>query len=188
MNAGRGAWHQGWLRGSGPAIGFQLWVPMPPGIEDGAALGQYVPPAEVPSLTIPGGEVKVLLGSLPGDEGCVESPVESHQDMNYFVVNLAPDHTWFYQPPPDHTVAWAYAFEGTPLIQQSPTARELLILEGTGAIDIFAPENSTQILIGTARPHEYPLFLGTSSIHTNAVSLAKGSAEIARIGAQLRDR
>ncbi len=185
MNAGGGAWHQGWLQGTGPAIGFQLWVPMPPGIEDGAALGQYVPPEEVPTLSIPGAEVKVLLGVMQSADDRVASPVDSHQDMNYFVVSLEPGRTWSYQPPSTHTVAWAFAFEGTPEIQRSPTVRELLVLEGSGDIEITASKQAARILIGTAKPHAFPLVLGPSSVHTNAASLAKAGAEIARIGAQI---
>lgn len=188
MNAGGGAWHQGWLQATGPAIGFQLWVPMPPGIEDGAALGQYIPPAQVPTLSIPGGEVKVLLGSLQNAENRIQSSIDSHQDMNYLVLSLEPGHTWSYQPPPAHTVAWAFAFEGTPIIQQSPTARELLILKGSGEVEITASEHPVRVLIGTAKPHAFPLVLGTSSVHTNTTSLIKGDAEINRIGAQIENR
>ena len=68
MNAGSGAWHQGRLQASGPSLGFQLWVPMPLDIEDGSAFGQYVPPEKVPPLGIPGGDGKVLLGSLESTE------------------------------------------------------------------------------------------------------------------------
>jgi len=74
MNAGLGAWHQGRLLGSGAAIGFQLWVPMPPGVENAAPQGQYVAPADVPSRSIPGGTVTVLLGKLGQDgKGAVQS-------------------------------------------------------------------------------------------------------------------
>ncbi len=54
MNAAGGAWHQGQLRGRGRATGFQLWVAMPPAIEDGEAVGQYVPPDQVPRLAVDG--------------------------------------------------------------------------------------------------------------------------------------
>jgi redox-sensitive bicupin YhaK (pirin superfamily) len=55
MNAGGGAWHQGSLMGSGRVTGFQLWVAMPPGVEDSASFGQYIPPADVALTPIPGG-------------------------------------------------------------------------------------------------------------------------------------
>ena len=188
MNAGGGAWHQGWLQGSGPSIGFQLWVPMPPDIEDGPAFGQYVPPEEVPSLDIPGGDVKVLLGSLENGIERIASPIESHQDMNYLVLSIETNHRWSYRPPPSHQIAWAFAFEGAPLIQGIETDRELLVLEGSGEIQIRAIDHPARVLIGTGRPHSFPLVRGPSSIHTNSVSLAKGKAAIDRIGAQIRRR
>ena len=39
MNAGGGAWHRGQMFGSGLVTGFQLWVPMPPGVEDAKPSG-----------------------------------------------------------------------------------------------------------------------------------------------------
>lgn len=188
MNAAGGAWHQGWLQGSGPSIGFQLWVPMPPNIEDGAAFGQYVPPEQVPFLAIPGGDVKVLLGSLESGEELIESPIDSHQDMNYLVLSLEKHHTWLYRPPPFHQIAWAFAFQGAPLIQGTATDRELLVLEGVGDIEIRATNGVARVLIGTGKPHLFPLVRGPSSIHTNIASLAKGKALIERIGARLQRR
>jgi redox-sensitive bicupin YhaK (pirin superfamily) len=186
MNAGRGAWHQGWLQGSGPAIGFQLWVPMPPGVEGGAALGQYVPPEDVPSIAIPGGNVKVLLGSMEHGSDRAHSPIESHQDMNYLVVSLDAHQQWHYEPPRAHTVAWAFAFDGKPFIQNVATRRELIVFEGSGAIEMRASSTPASILLGTAKPHPFPLILGASSVHTSADALAKGVAEIDRIGQILK--
>ena len=188
MNAGGGAWHQGWLQGSGPSIGFQLWVPLPPEIEDGCAFGQYVPPEKVPFLAIPGGDVKVLLGWLDSGKERIESPIDSHQDMNYLVLSLETNHTWSHRPPPPHSIAWAFAFQGAPLIQGIETDRELLVLEGSGEIEIRATGHPARVLIGTGKPHPFPLVRGASSIHTNSASLAKGKATIDRIGAQLQRR
>ena len=188
MNAAGGAWHQGWMQGTGPSIGFQLWVPMPPEIEDGSAFGQYVAPEEVPCLNIPGGEVKVLLGSLESGKDLIESPIDSHQDMNYLVLSLDTHQTWSYRPPPFHQIAWAFAFEGAPLIQESETDRELLVLEGSGEIKIRATDQPARVLIGTAKPHLFPLVRGPHSIHTNIASLAKGKTSIERIGAQIQRR
>jgi redox-sensitive bicupin YhaK (pirin superfamily) len=188
MNAGGGAWHQGYLMGSGPAIGFQLWVPMPPVLEDGPSIGRYIPPEQVASIKVAGGGVKVLLGALGDGEDSARSPINSHHDMNYLVVELEADALWRYEPPIAHDVAWAFAFEGKPLIQGIPTERELLVLEGSGAIDIAALKSPTRVLMGSAKRHAYPLVLGPSSIHTNRASLAKGLAQIERLGAALPRR
>jgi redox-sensitive bicupin YhaK (pirin superfamily) len=130
MNSGGGAWHQGTLMGQGHATGFQLWVPMPPGIEDGPSAGQYVAPQDV---------------------------------------------------------AWAFAFEGGPMVQGERTRRELLTFEqDAGDIEIAAGDENVRVLVGTARRHEHPLVLGPSSVHTSRESLARGLDRIREIGAGVR--
>ncbi len=186
MNAGRGAWHQGRLLGSGAAIGFQLWVPMPPGVENAAPHGQYLAPADVPSCSIPGGTVQVLLGRSGQDARSAHSPIVSHQDMNYFVLTLEAGGQWHYEPPALHEVGWAFVFEGTADVQGVSTERELLVFRGAGSIEFSARTGPVRLLIGTARPHPHPLVLGYSSVHTSESALAAGEAEIGRIGEALR--
>jgi redox-sensitive bicupin YhaK (pirin superfamily) len=189
MNAGGGAWHQGHLLGSGRATGFQLWVPMPPGVEDGPSVGQYVPPEAVPVVAIEGGAVKVLLGSLAtAGGGLVRSPIDARQDMNYFVLSLAEGASWHYQPPAGHELAWAFGFDGSPRIQGESAALQLLAFEpGAGAVEFAAPQGPVQVLLGSARRHAHPLVLGRSSVHTNTASLAAGEQRIREIGTQLRE-
>ena len=68
------AWHQGALLGHGEVIRFQLWVPMPPQIEDGPSLGQYVALHKVPVVEFDGGRVRVLLGSFGDGAAAVVTP------------------------------------------------------------------------------------------------------------------
>lgn len=187
MNAGGGAWHQATLLGRGKATGFQLWVPMPPEVEDGPSLGQYVPPHEVASYQLPDGEVKVLLGALPllEGEGAAHSPIQSHQDMNYLVVTLAAGASWRYEPPAGHDVAWAFVFEGQAMVQAEPSQRELLVFEeAAGAIEMRAGQETTRIILGSAKRHAHPLVLGTSSVHTSPEALRRGLARIREVRAQ----
>jgi redox-sensitive bicupin YhaK (pirin superfamily) len=174
--------------GRGHATGFQLWVPMPPGIEDGPSVGQYVAPQDVASVRVPGGEILVLLGSASSDPAAspARSPIQSHQDMDYLVVTLEPGASWRHAPAPGHDVAWAFAFEGRPRVQGEPTHRELLTFEKEpGDIEIAAGAEGARVLVGTARRHGHPLILGTSSVHTSRESLAQGLARIRQIGGEL---
>jgi redox-sensitive bicupin YhaK (pirin superfamily) len=189
MNAGGGAWHQGMLMGSGLATGFQLWVPMPPVIEDGPSKGQYVPPQEVPVVSIDHGTVKVLLGQwTPADGGppaC--SPIDSHQDMNYFVVRLGAGATWVYSPPADHDVAWLFVFDGTAQVQGKPSSGQILVFsEEQGEIAIGSQESGVSVLLGSARRHAHPLVLGSSSVHTNRQSLKDSTDRIRELGNTFR--
>lgn len=185
MNAGGGAWHQGQLMGSGPAQGFQLWVSMPPGVENGPSQGQYVAPEAVARLAIEGGEVQVLLGELTDGRITARSPIEDHQDMNYLVVTLQAGARWRYSPPSRHDVAWALAFDGQAGIQNNRSAGELLVLSQAGDIEITAPEGAVRVLVGTARRHPHPLVLGPSSVHSSREALAQGLRRIEAIGREL---
>ncbi|MEQ7874922.1 pirin family protein [Sphingomonas sp. ASV193] len=181
MNAGGGAWHEATLLGSGHVTGFQLWVPMPPGVEDGPSLGQYVPPDDVPQVAFPGGTVAVLLGSMDTPAGVIASPITSHQDMNYFVVSLEAGATWRYEPPVTHDVAWAFAFEGMPLIQGEDVGLEFVVMADRGAIDLSAQTEAARVLVGTAKRYDHDLIVGTSSVHSNPTSLARALSRIAAL-------
>ena len=194
MNAGGGAWHQARLLGTGRIRGFQLWVTMPPRVENGDSFGQYVAPTDVARLGIEGGEVQILLGQLARDlngfaeEGgtVVRSPIHAHQDMNYLVVQLQAGASWLYSPPAEHDVAFAVGFDGVPLIQGKPNDQELWVFDEHGDIRIQAPDVPIRVLLGSAKRHSYPLVLGPSSVHTSVDALARGQAKIRDIGAQLR--
>ena len=186
MNAGGGAWHQGALLGHGRVTGFQLWVPMPPGVEDGPSFGQYVPPEDVPEVRIPGGLVKILLGSLRDGETVRQSPITSHHDMNYFVVALEGGSAWRYTPSAAHDVAWAFAFEGAPLVQGQPFLDEMLVFGSAGSVELAAPSGPARILIGSAARYPNQLILGPSSVHSNDRSLANGTRRIQDLYEELK--
>ena len=188
MNAGGGAWHRGSFATAGTATGFQLWVPMPPSVEDAEASGQYVAPDEVAILYVPGGLVRVLLGSLESSGVRVISPIHSFQDMNYFVLELEADATWTYVPPTAHTVAFAFPFEGSARVCGEAGHETLMVLSDKGAITFDSPGTASRVLVGSARPHPHELVLGPSSVHTNAESLRNGHQRIREIGMELKAR
>jgi redox-sensitive bicupin YhaK (pirin superfamily) len=185
MNAGGGAWHQGHLLGHGKATGFQLSVAMPPVVEDGEAVGQYVPPDQVPRLAVEGGEVRVLLGSVETGHLRAASPIVSHQQMNYLVVTLAPGASWHYGPPGDHDVAWAFVFDGEARVQGQSSRGDLMVLGAAGDIDIQAGHSPARVLVGTAVRHPHGLVLGPSSVHTQRASLEAGRLRIQAIGKRM---
>jgi redox-sensitive bicupin YhaK (pirin superfamily) len=185
MNAGGGAFHRGELLGHGRVTGFQLWVPMPPDLEDGPAFGQYAPPQDVRSLNVEGGSITVLLGEVREGDGLAKSPIQSPHDMAYFVVALAEGAAWRYAPPPQHDVAWAYGFEGQPAVQGADFNGDLLVFSGTGPLAFSAPHGPARILVGTASRYPYPLVLGRSSVHSNARSLKMGERRIGLLRQEL---
>ena len=98
--------------------------------------------------------------------------------MTYFAVSLAQGSSWLYQPPPSHDVAFAFAFDGEPTIQGELTSRALLVMSGSGGIALSAPTAPAAVLIGSAKRHDHPLVVGTSSVHTNPASLARSAERI----------
>jgi redox-sensitive bicupin YhaK (pirin superfamily) len=159
---------------------------MPPGVENGPSQGQYVAPNEVAQLPVPGGVVKVLLGSLQQGQETASSPIESHQDANYFVVQLESDATWRFTPPPRHEVAFAVGFSGSPSLNGTTLKHTLAVLGSQGSIEISASNGPAQVLLGTAVKHDWDLVLGTSSVHTSKAALAQGLQTIRAIGAELK--
>ena len=188
MNAGGGAWHQGSLLGRGEVLGFQLWLPMPPQVEDGPAFGQYVAPEDVPVVAVEGGVVRVPLGSLGEDETAAVSPIISHHDVNYLAVELQAGARWRYDPPASHDVAWTFGFEGAGRVQGEALDGDLVVLADRGAIVVSASDRPAKLLIGTARHHQHPLVIGPSSVHSNEASLASGARRIDTIKNDLRSK
>lgn len=186
MNAGGGAWHEAELLGSGKVTGFQLWVPLPPGVENGPSLGQYVPPSEVPVLRFDQATVSLFLGCLSDGRETYASSINAHHDMNYFAVTLESGGSWRYAPPAGHDVAFALSFEGSPLIQGEPSTGELLVLGPEGQIEFEAPNGQARVVIGTAKKYAEPLVLGPSSVHSSQNALALGLTRIQQLGDQIQ--
>ena len=175
MRAGHGVWHTGAPEPEG-VRGFQLWVALPPELENAPNASHYVMPEESPVE----GPVRVILGS----HGKVKSPIEA-PPMNYLVVSLKAGERWTYQPPEGHGVAWVAVDEG---LLRTPTpvpGGEIAIFEPSEASIDFLAEGDTVFVLGSAPAHRHPLALGSYSVHTSPKALRQGEAEIRRIGARL---
>lgn len=179
MRAGGGTWHQGFIHPHEASVtGFQLWVALPPDVEDGDPEGIYVAPEKVPQV----GKVRVLLGEYGG----VNHPIPAPSPITYLDVELDAGETWRFEPPPDQTIAWAFVYRGRARVCGEEVAAELVVLdESTQEVVIEAIEPS-RILFGSAKKHDHRLVLGSHSVHTNERSLANAVARIGVVGAELR--
>lgn len=176
MRAGNGVWHTGGA-GSGRLRGFQLWVALPPELENASSVSQYVMPDEIPVE----GAARVILGRY----GSAVSPIAS-PPMNYLAVTLQPGERWTYRPPHGHTVAWVAVQDGALSASSRIRSGELAIFEPSeNAIELVS-EGSTRFVLGSAPRHPHDLVLGNYSVHTNEEALRRGEAEIRRLGASLR--
>lgn len=176
MRAGNGVWHTGEVH-SRETRAFQLWVALPPELENGPSESLYVQPEQVPVV----GPARVILGSYGGSKSPIDAP-----PMTYLQVNLEPGERWRYQPEPGHEVAWVAVSDGELRTPARVPAGTVAVFEPSeDAID-FVAEGRTRFVIGSAAPHDHDMFLGNYSVHTTAEALQRGEDEIRRIGRELR--
>jgi redox-sensitive bicupin YhaK (pirin superfamily) len=177
MRAGNGVWHTGQAE-PGHVKGFQLWVALPPELENGPSQSHYVMPGDVPT----DGRVRVILGTYDG----MTSPIAAPPRMTYLVVSLKDGERWTFTPPKGHDVAWVAVGDGSLRTARARLGSgEVAIFdEGPAPIELIA-DGSTRFVIGSARKHPHDLVLGYYSVHTSAEALRKGEAEIERIGSEL---
>jgi len=180
MNAGGGVWHDGRARGDGPVRGYQLWVALPPELELGAPLSQYLSTNEVPRT----GPARVILGRY----GNVESPVPAPPGINYLLVRLSAGEQWQYTPPAGHTVAWLSIQRGALRIADEAISNELVVFGDSEDVLAFTADEDSEFVLGSAVAHPHNLVLGYYSVHTSSEALRAGEARIKEIGAQLRRR
>jgi redox-sensitive bicupin YhaK (pirin superfamily) len=176
MRAGNGVWHTG-AQGPGRVRGFQLWVALPPDMENGPNASHYVAPGDVPV----NGPVRVILGAY----GKAKSPITS-PPMTYLVVSLKDGERWSYHPPDGHSVAWVAVNDGLLRTSSPVPTGEMAIFEPTEESIDFVAEGATRFVLGSAARHPHDLVLGSYSVHTSAEALRQAESEIRRIGHELR--
>ena len=176
MRASNGVWHTG-APEEGRVRAFQLWVALPPELENSHYASQYVMAKDVPVE----GPARVILGAYGG----VRSPIEA-PPMTYLSVNLKHGERWTYRPPKGHTVAWAAVHQGV-LRTPAPIPRgEIAVFEPSEESIDFVADGDTGFVLGSAAPHPHQLVLGNYSVHTSAEALRRGETEIRRVGQTLR--
>jgi len=179
MQAGGGVWHTGGPAKDSRMRGFQLWVALPPALENAPAYSTYLGPDEVPSA----GPARVLLGR----HGDVESPIAAPSPMNYLAVTLQDGERWRYQAPVGHQVAWLALSRGALRAGgESVSAGELVVFERSQQVIELQARGAAEFVLGSAALHPHPLVLGNYSVHTSEEALRMGEAEIRRLGTELR--
>jgi len=176
MRAGNGVWHTG-APEQGRVKAFQLWVALPPELENAANASRYVMPKDVPVE----GSVRVILGAYGNGESPIAAP-----PMTYLAVSLGAGERWTYHPPRGHTVAWVAVHEGVLRASSPIPSGEIAIFEPSEESIDFVAEGKTGFVLGSAAKHPHDLVLGNYSVHTSTEALREGEAEIRRIGQELR--
>jgi len=171
-------WHTGTPE-PGRVRALQLWVALPPELENEPFESRYVLPKDVPAE----GPVRVILGAY----GDLKSPIAA-PPMTYLAVRLKHGERWTYLPPKGHTVAWVAVHEGVLRATSDIPAGEIAVLEPSEAPISFIAEADTGFVLGAAAKHPHDLVLGNYSVHTSPEALVKGETEIRRMGKERRSK
>ena len=183
MAAGGGVWHEEYYQpSSGQVEGLQLWLVLPPDMENGPVRYQAADASELPQV----GNTKVLAGAF----GEARSPVVTPYPFNYFDVKLKPGTTWRFTPPKGHDVAWAYTASGGGNVSgRAVGAGHLVVFDRTeGEVVITAGKQPLRFAFASAKQTPWPVVVGRGSMHTSREALQKGHARIQQIGRSLRRR
>jgi redox-sensitive bicupin YhaK (pirin superfamily) len=179
--AGGGMWHGKELTpGTSPGFqGFQLWIALPPELENGPSESQYLEPSRMQRA----GPAHVIVGAYEG----VESPVRAPDGINYLLVTLKPGETWTYQPPKGHSVAWLALAQGQVEAGEQLSSGEMAVFDrGEAPLRLTASDDEDAVFVlGSAVPHPHDLHLGYYSVHTSPDALERGERRIAALGEKL---
>ena len=183
MRAGGGVWHGKEMTAGDVSRmqGFQLWLALPPELENGPAESRYIDAGDMPYAW----PAHIIVGKY----GDVRSPVPAPDGINYLLVTLRPRESWSYEPPPGHSVGWLALAKGTLDAGSTISAGEMAIFEnGEAPISLQATGGEDAVFVlGSAVPHPHPLHLGSYSVHTSAEALAAGERRIAELGQKLKE-
>ena len=181
LRAGSGVWHGKELTPDHVPLvqGFQLWIALPPELENGEPESRYLESQSIPSA----GPARVILGEHAG----VRSPTPAPAGINYLLVTLKGGESWTYQPPAGHTVGWLAVARGTLEAGTAVRTGDMVVFEDAeDAITVQAASGGDAVFVlASAIPHPHELHLGRYSVHTSAQALDAGERRIEALREQM---
>jgi redox-sensitive bicupin YhaK (pirin superfamily) len=113
------------------------------------------------------------------------STIASPSPINYLAVRLKAGERWRYEPPTGHSVLWVAIASGTLSSPDELRHGDLAAFEPSSEEVEFEARTDTELVLGSASPHEHDLVLGYYSVHTSPQALRDGEAQIASIKKRL---
>ena len=156
MTAGKGVVHSEMPEQTeGLVRGFQLWLNLPKDKKMIEPAYNDIPADEIPTVSIPGGQIKIIAGTFSGITG----PGRSHTGMLYYDISLdnGSDIT---VPIEDGWNSFCYVYEGAISCGQPVSKGHLAVL---GTEDIFrctSIENNTRFILVAGMPLNEPVARG----------------------------
>jgi len=156
MTAGKGVIHSEMPEQTeGLVRGFQLWLNLPKEKKMIEPAYNDIPADEIPTVSIPGGKIKIIAGTFSGITG----PGRSHTGMLYYDISLdnGSDIT---VPIEDGWNSFSYVYEGAISCGQPVSKGHLAVL---GTEDIFrctSIKNNTRFILVAGMPLNEPVARG----------------------------
>lgn len=182
MQAGNGIWHKEFYKPEkGKVEAHQLWVQLPPKIEDQPASYIDRQEKEIPTVD---GKVRVIAGAYNGIKAKVDLPV----DLTYLDIHLKKGEEIEIELPTTQYRGFVFPRSGKIKIQDiSINAQELAKLDETssGGLRITATEE-TKFIVAATEPSPFPLISSRGQIHTNTESLNSARNKIIELQNQIK--
>lgn len=159
MTAGRGIIHSEMpQQSSGLMRGFQLWINLPAEQKMQPASYQDMPAETFPFHEIPGGQLKVIAGSLTVEDQTFSGPIQGKPtEPLYIDLHLEPGQT-FTAPVAGHLNALVYVYEGAAGIGEAELSTNQLGRLGEGEqIVITAGAAGVRLLLLAGKPLREPI-------------------------------
>jgi len=180
MQAGNGIWHKEFYEAiDGKVDAHQLWVQLPPQIEDEPASYIDINAKDIPVVD---GKVKIITGEYKGIKANISLPVEvTYLDVELNIgeeieINLQEDQTRTIVFPRNGELE----IEGEKIGNQ-----DFAILEDNGSKLKIKALHDTQFILAATAPSIYPFVASRGQIHTNAESLNKAKSNIAQLRSKI---
>jgi len=87
---------------------------------------------------------------------------------------------WHYEPPAGHTVLWTAITSGVVSVLTN-CAWDLAAFEPSSEAVEFEALSDSELVLGSAAPHEHDLVLGRYSVHTSPDALRDAQAHLSSI-------
>ena len=156
MTAGKGVIHSEMPEQTeGLVRGFQLWLNLPKEKKMIEPAYNDIPADEIPTVSIPGGQVKIIAGTFSGITG----PGRSHTGMLYYDISLdtGSDIT---VPIEDGWNSFCYVYEGAISCGQPVSKGHLAVLDTEDIFRCTSIKNNTRFILVAGMPLNEPVARG----------------------------
>ncbi len=156
MTAGKGVVHSEMPEQTeGLVRGFQLWLNLPKEKKMIEPAYNDIPAHEIPTVSIPGGKIKIIAGTFSGITG----PGRSHTGMLYYDISLdnGSDIT---VPIEDGWNSFCYVYEGAISCGQPVSKGHLAVLDTEDIFRCTSIKNNTRFILVAGMPLNEPVARG----------------------------